>query len=150
MLIILCLLPLIAITFLSVLGGSEFIGVVVESSLFDKLGVNGTGSEWIKLEGLTVSGSFNIHALEGAIAVIIVVAVVGIGFGINVLGSGLSETSVKLIVSALAYTGIWLLLSVLSSPLLFSIEVFGGIIYIALTLGYTIGVVNKMTGGNGI
>jgi len=147
----LCLLPLISITFLSVLGGAEFIGIPLDSSFFDYLLINGSEySEWIKIDDLGISGSFNIDVIAGAIAIIIVIAVIGIGIGINVLGSGLSETTVKLIITAISYTGLWALLSVLASPLLFEIEVFGGVIYIALTLGYTIGVVNKMTGGKGI
>lgn len=147
MLIILCLLPLIAIAFLSVFFGSEFISILVETGMMDDLKVNGTTPEWSVLTGLSSpSGTFGISAIEGAIAIIIIIAVISIGLGIQVLGSGLSETTVKLMTSALAYTGIWILLSLLANPLLFSIETFGSIIYMALTLGYTIGVIQHITG----
>ena len=147
MLIMLCLMPLIAITFLSVILGADFISASVSDALIESLTVNGTTPEWLNVEGLSTSYSFGI---DSAIAIIIVVAVISIGIGINVLGSGLSDTTVKLITTALAYTGLWSVLTLLSAPLIFQIETFGSIMYIALTLGYTIGVVNKMTGGNNI
>jgi len=149
MLIILMLLPMIVLTFISVIFGNEFLGISVSQELISALEVNGTVPEWLNVEGLTGGEYlFNIDLIIGAIAIITVIAVISIGVGIQVLGSGLSETSVKMIITALAYMGLWLVLSVLSMPLIFSIEIFGTLIYVGLTLGYVLGVVEKMTGGN--
>jgi len=143
------LLPMIVLTFISVIFGNEFLGISVSQELISALEVNGTVPEWLNVEGLTGGEYlFNIDLIIGAIAIITVIAVISIGVGIQVLGSGLSETSVKMIITALAYMGLWLVLSVLSMPLIFSIEIFGTLIYVGLTLGYVLGVVEKMTGGN--
>lgn len=146
MLIILCLIPLIGITFLSVILGSEFVSASITDKLVETLTVNGTVPEWLNVEGLSTTHTFNVGGLEGAIAIIIVIAVISVGIGINILGSGLAETTVKLITSALAYTGLWTVLSVLAIPLIFQIEIFGLLIYISLTIGYTIGVIQQITG----
>jgi len=50
--------------------------------------------------------------------------------------------------NAILYFGIWSLLSSISAPLIFGIEYFGTLIYITLTIGYVIGVIQKQTGGS--
>lgn len=74
------------------------------------------------------------------------IAVAVVLLGLRVLGSGLSDDSIRILCVALSYIGIWLFLSILAMPLLFSIEIFGVLMYTALTIGYTIGVIEKMSG----
>lgn len=146
MLIIMMLIPMIIITLISIVFGADFLGVSVNVDyLIDQM-KNGTVKELLIEQGiLQGSHTFNITLLGGAIAIIMVVGIIALGLGIQVLGSGLSETSVKTLVGGVAYTGIWLVLSVLSAPLILNIETFGTIIYIILTIGYVLGVVQKLT-----
>lgn len=129
MLIMLCLTPLIIITFISVIFGKDFLSANYnfygELSMFE----------------------INIDDMTGVIAIIFVIAIFTVLVGIRILATGISETSVKALSSGLVYTGIWTLLSLLSAELIFEIEIVGSLIYVSLTIGYVIGVVEKMYGG---
>ena len=144
MIIILTLVVLILLTFISVIFGNEFIGIPLEQELDYQVIVNGSVST-VKIEGETML--FNIDPILGTIAIIIAIGVFSGLIGVRILGSGISETSVRIISIGVVHTGLWLMLSILAMPLIISIEVFGTIIYIALTLGYTIGVVQKISEG---
>lgn len=144
MIIILTLVVLILLTFISVIFGNEFIGIPLEQELDFQVIVNGSVST-VKIEGETML--FNIDPILGTIAIIIAIGVFSGLIGVRILGSGISETSVRIISIGVVHTGLWLMLSILAMPLIISIEVFGTIIYIALTLGYTIGVVQKISEG---
>ena len=144
MIIILTLVVLILLTFISVIFGNEFIGIPLEQELDFQVIVNGSVST-VKIEGETML--FNIDPILGTIAIIIAIGVFSGLIGVRILGSGISETSVRIISIGVVHTGLWLMLSILAMPLIISIEVFGTIIYIALTLGYTIGVIQKISEG---
>ena len=134
MLISICILPLVILSILSLVLGNEFIGLFI-----------GQESLAVELTELTPI-SFNFDPLLGAIVLISIVAVGVVLLGLRILGSGLSDDSIRIVCVALCYIGIWMFLSVLAMPLLFSIELFGTLIYTALTIGYTIGVIEKMSG----
>ncbi|MFX0069874.1 MAG: hypothetical protein ACFFAO_02180 [Candidatus Hermodarchaeota archaeon] len=89
--------------------------------------------------------SVGIDAITGALAVIIVLIAIAVLVGIQVLGSGISEQSVKTIIIITGYASLWGIFSVLSINLIISIEIFGYIIYIGLTIIYAIGVMNKLS-----
>lgn len=146
MLIIMMLIPMIIITFISMVYGADFLGVSVNVDyLIDQM-KNGTIRQLLEDEGMEFgSHTFDITLLAGAIAIIMVVGLLALGLGIRVLGSGLSETSVKTLVGGIAYTGIWMVLSIMSMPLILNIETFGTIIYVILTIGYVLGVIQKLT-----
>jgi len=146
MLIIMMLIPMIIITFISMVFGADFLGVSVNVDyLIDQM-KNGTIRQLLEEEGMEFgSHNFNITLVTGAIAIIMVIGLLALGLGIRVLGSGLSETSVKTLVGGIAYTGIWMVLSVMSMPLILNIETFGTIIYVILTVGYVLGVIQKLT-----
>jgi len=126
--------------------GADFLGVSVNVDyLIDQM-KNGTIRQLLEEEGMEFgSHNFNITLVTGAIAIIMVIGLLALGLGIRVLGSGLSETSVKTLVGGIAYTGIWMVLSVMSMPLILNIETFGTIIYVILTVGYVLGVIQKLT-----
>ena len=96
-----------------------------------------------------VSGSFGatfgIDSLTGALSVIIILITVATIVGIQVLGSGISEQSVRTIIIVVGYAGIWGLFSVLAINLILSIELFGLLIYLLLTILYAIGVMDKIS-----
>jgi len=89
---------------------------------------------------------FEIDPVLGAIVIFITIGIIAGILGIQIIGSGLSDWSVRVGVLLLAYGGLWALLSILSMPLIKSIEVFGVIIYISLTIGYTVGVIERIGG----
>ncbi len=144
-LIMVCLLPLIVLTFLSVIIGNAFISVGISHNIIGLLENGSLKDMLVGLEGAESTSTFNLSGLEGAIAIIIVIATIAVIMGIRILGSGLSETSIKAMMIGFGYTGLWLVLSILSAPLFFQIELFGTFIYIGLTIGYVIGVVQKLT-----
>lgn len=143
MLIIITLLILIVITIFSVVAGSSFIGNVVENVIDNDIIINGTVTNL----QLSSSSLFNIDPVMGFLATLTtIIVLVGI-IGINFLGSGLSENAVRIITIASVYTGVWVVFSLLAEPLIKSIEIFGTLIYVVLTIGYIIGVVQKIAEG---
>lgn len=140
MLITLCIIPLVLLTIIATIFGNEFMSITVSPSIFPE------NTSTIITGGLGNQATFNIDSTSGAIAIIFIIAIAGSIIGIRILGSGLAETSIRTLTIAMAYTGVWLVLSLLAIPLLFSIELFGSLIYIVLTIGYVIGVIQRITG----
>lgn len=145
MLIMGSLFIMLVLTVFSIVLGSGWASSPINLTVDNDAIVNGSSSSFI-IEGEDLI--FNIDPLTGAIAIIAVIGVIAIVAGLQILGSGLSDTSIRMGVLATVYTGIWVVLSVLALSLIFSIEVFGAIIYITLTLVYVVGVIQKMAGGN--
>ena len=79
-------------------------------------------------------------ALGIIIGLIILAGVIGIG----VLGTGISGTSIKIIIIALAYISLWVFLTIFSLDLIFSIEIFGILIYFILCFCYLVGIISKL------
>jgi len=134
LLISITILPLVILSFLSLVLGNEFVGLFI--------GQENLAVELTELDPI----SFSLDPLLGAIVLVSAVAVAVMLLGLRILGSGLSDDSIRILCVALSYIGIWMFLSVLAMPLLLSIELFGTLIYTALTIGYAIGVVEKMSG----
>jgi len=135
-LIIATLLPLIILTLISIFIGDEPLG------LDWRMGHLGLHSD----VDLGIRG-FSIDPIEGAIIFLITIVALASTVGIHILASGLAETSVRVLINIVIYVGLWGVLSMLASPLIFGIAVFGGLIYVLLTLGYTIGVIQKILEG---
>jgi len=139
------LIILLILTVFSVIFGASFGASVIENVIDNSLIIDG---ETTTMEVQGADLLFNIDALTGALVwIIVVIAIVSV-IGINIIGSGLSETSVHIITLGTAYTTIWIVLSLLASPLILSIEVFGALIYVVLTIIYAIGFINKISGSD--
>lgn len=95
--------------------------------------------------GTSYGVTVGINEVTGALAVVIALVALAVVVGIQVLGSGISEQSVKTIITVIGYASLWGVFSVLSSNLIISIELFGLIIYLILTIIYAIGVMNKIS-----
>lgn len=95
--------------------------------------------------GTSYSVNVGIDSITGALAVIIALVGIATVVGIQVLGSGISEQSVKTIIVVIGYASIWGVFSALSLNLIVSIEIFGTIIYLFLTIMYAIGVMNRLS-----
>jgi hypothetical protein len=144
MLIGLSLLILGVIMMLGIILGGNYIGSEVNAVIDNNLVVNGSTSTLeFNFEGYT----FAIDPVEGAIVVFVVVITICALLGITILSSGLSDASVRNITFIIAYGGLWGILSGLSVSLIKSIEVYGGILYISLTVMYVAGVLQKLTSG---
>lgn len=144
MLIGITLAVMIIITLLSIIAGNSFIGVISENLIDSEAIVNGTSNTF---EMIFEDVAFALDPITGGIALIITLAAIGGVLGIQFLGSGLNDSSVRIIMIGIFYTGLWAILSVLSMNLIFAIEIFGGLIYMILTILYAIGVVGKYFGG---
>jgi len=145
MIISVCLVILTVLTMFSFILGNTLIGSPVDNIISNDLLINDT------ITTLTFEDAdalFVIDPVLGAIGMLVVIGVIAAIIGIQILGSGLSPESVKMIMSMTMYGGMWGVLSILSYPLLNSIEMFGAVIYITLTLAYVIGIIQKLGGGS--
>jgi len=124
------LLPLIVLSFFSVIFGNSFVGVNVSGYTF---GEYTAGVSFFNVSSLTI-------ALESLVAIALASALIGI----QILGSGLADSSVRLLMTGAVYTALWVFLSLLAYPLIRTIEIFGVVLYVILTILYTIGVIEKM------
>ena len=145
MLIGLTLLILGVLTIFSLVLGGSLSGSIIGSDLNPNLIVNGSTTT------LEFSGDDVLFAIDPTVATIavfvIIIAIVAV-LGIQVLGSGLSSESIKVIMACILYGAVWGLLSVLAMPLILAIEVFGTIIYMILLIGFVVGVIESISGGS--
>lgn len=100
--------------------------------------------------GEATDAVFDINMTTGIIALIIGLVVVGVVAGIRILGSGLSEHSVKLIYNSTTYYGLWGVFSALSFPLFLAIDFLqaGLFAWLILTLIYSLGFFQTMNGSS--
>jgi hypothetical protein len=127
------------------------IAVWLSITVFSMIFGNAVDAEGVVIEGTTWSA--NLGGAELGIATLIALTAVAIAVGVTILGSGLSDVTVKTIILITAYVGIWGVLITLSLPLILEIETFGAIIDVVLTIFYVIGVFQAMasstSGGGG-
>ena len=139
MLILLTLGILIIIALFSIIIGGN-----LETIESQTININGTSSGTSSnFDFSDLSQAFYIDDLIGAIVIIIIIISISALLGLRIFSSGLSETSVKMLTIGISYIAIWSMFSALSYSLIVEIEVFGFIIYIILTLGFVIGIVQK-------
>lgn len=133
------LMVMLILTILSIISGNDFTTYIVNESYTSV--VNGTTTDYT-----IINEGFTLDAYAGAIGWLVVIVSIGVACGILVLGSGLSETSQHLLWNAIFYGAVWGIVSILPAPMIFSIEIFGGIIYITLTLIYVVAVLMTIGG----
>lgn len=134
------------------------LGILIIISLFSIItgsSIKEIGSENLTAVGTTnqttesfsisnIGATFYIDEFQGAIVIIIALLIIAVIIGLNIFGSGLSDQSVRIITLGLVYYGIWSIFSVLSYTLIVSIEVIGALVYIILTVMFTIGLIQKI------
>lgn len=142
-LLILCIIVLFSL----VLGGS-FVGGVFEISIDNEAIIDGISNTFV-VDSTSVFFNVETGTLVGAIG-ILTLTLIGVATitGISVLGSGLNAQSAKVIVFASIYGTLWLLLSIPAFGLIVSIQSFGYIIYVLISVAYVVGVIQKMSGGS--
>ena len=145
MLIGVCLMILIVLLIFSLILGESF------TSISDSVGVDNTSLVNGSLTTYEIPSQqviFDIDPIIGGIAIIVAIGVATTIYGAHVLATGLSPASVRTLTIITGYTGLWIVLSLLAIDLIKSIAIFGNIIYIVITLGYTIGVIQKVSGSD--
>ncbi len=138
---------LLLITILSIVLGSSFVEFFSTIGINNEAFVNGSSNTFV-VNDVSVLYTIDATQIGGAILILsITMIVLATVLGVSVFASGLNSSSVKIIVYATVLTGIWSLLSILSYPLIISIEIFGSIIYVILTIGFVIGSFQLISGG---
>jgi len=139
---------MVFLSLFSIILGSDYISNTINVEVDNVSLINGNTTTFL-VEAQDVIFQIDTSVLINAgIALIITVAVVAGIIGISVLGSGLNPYSAKVIIMITAYVGLWTTLTLIVFSLIIEIAIFGSVIYIGLTLGYSIGVIKKLTGGN--
>ena len=123
------------------------IGVITQVGIDNTAIIDGVPTTFL-VEATDVIFSIDTSSLIVS-GLFILTTIIGIALitGIQVLASGLSPASVRVILLITAYTGAWAALSVLVFNLIVSIEIFGSVIYIILTVAYVVGVIQKISEG---
>ena len=89
-------------------------------------------------------GAFSLIGIDGFLALIIGIIALGVLAGIHVLGSGLSDASINIIYKSVFYYVLWGIFSVFAYGIndigISSIPIFGMVIYLFLTIVYSIGI----------
>jgi len=113
---------------------------IQDQELIGNQTLNGTEQQ-LELEQGSLDLGFDMTV--GLVAVIAGAIALGL-IGLNVLGSGLDSTSVKIIWNGIVFYGLWLIFSVLSYNSIISIPIFGIIFWFILTFIYSLGIFSKM------
>lgn len=123
-----------------IFGGNSLVG------MDQTAGVDGTqtlnGTDTTVLQGSTFA--FYIDPVQGAIVLFTVLIGVAIVMGLQVLGSGIATDQGKTVTKFVYYTAFWVIFSAFGLPLLNAIPVFGGWLYLILTIGYVWGAVSEI------
>ena len=124
----------------SLLSGSAIIGV--DNSAI----INGSVTTYVVAPESVLFTIDTTTLIVAGIALLVTIGITAGITGIQVLGSGLNAQSVRMIILLVAYGGVWTTLSILAFNLINSIEIFGSVLYITMTVLYAIGVIQKLSG----
>ena len=111
-------------------------------SSIDGVDINGTPSS----VEIPEAGSYTFDIWDNSGFLLILTAAIAIGVvaGVNFLGSGLSDTSQKMLFDSVLFGGIWACLSVASVDFMF-VNTYTSLLWLILTMVYIIGVGSHMT-----
>ncbi len=143
MLVSTTLLILFVLVIFNLVLGNNLLSNIYDIEIDVEAIVDGTPATY---EIMGSSVSFGITELEGMIVLLIVIITIASIVGIQILGSGLSDSSVRTLTIVIFYAGLWTMLSALVFNLINTIEIFGYLIYITLTIAYVLGVFQKIQG----
>lgn len=143
-LITLSLLILGVLTIFSMILGENLSGTMLQGTYSSGAIVNGSTTT---MEFGDTDLLFIIDPTVLGIAAFVVIAGLAAVLGIQVVATGLSGESIKVIMACILYGVVWILLSIFAMPLILSINVFGVVIYTVLLIGYIVGVIQAIVGG---
>lgn len=121
------------------------VGIITEIGIDNTAIVDGVPSTYL-IEAQDIVFTIDSSSLiVSALLILATIILVATATGFQVLGSGMNPQSVRVFVLITGFLGLWTALTILVFNLIISIEVFGSIIYITLTIAYVIGVVQKLS-----
>ena len=148
MLIEISLMIIIILGFFSLIVGDTYISAPINVGIDNEALLNGSITTYIvEQETVLFEIDVSVFIISGIVLLVALGVIAGIT-GIQILASGLSATSVRVIIMTTAFTGLWIALSAICINLISSIEVFGSVIYIGITIMYAVGVFQKISGGS--
>jgi len=146
MLIGLSLMIIIILGFLSLMFGNDYLSSTENVGIDNTSLVNGSITTYfVETETVLFEIDTSVFIVAGIILLTTLLIIAGIS-GIQVVGSGLNSSSVRIIIMTTTYIGIWFSLTAITINLISSIQVFGSMIYIGITLMYVVGVIQKLSG----
>lgn len=148
MLIGLSLLIITILGFLSTIIGQDYFSAPINVGIDNEAFFNGSLTTYIVEQETALFEIDTSVFIVAGIALLITLGFVAGITGIQILSSGLSPASVKIIIMVASYTGLWYALSAICINLIASIQIFGSIIYIGITLMYIVGIFQNLSGGN--
>lgn len=134
---------LVILSFIVLTFGNSFSFYSDTNTIDSVITVNGTIQEFSSIYSL----NFGISIQEGILSIIIGLSVVVGLIGIQLVGSGLSDESVRILTIIIVFVGLWMFLSSFTYELFTMIEYFW-LIYWFFTFLYVFGVIEKIAGGN--
>lgn len=131
--------------FSSIFSDEYYSGSTPDHSSTGEIVVDNSTTEITVPEG--GSHSFNIWGISGAMVILTIAVTVGILLGIHVVGSGISDTSQKMVFSSILFLGLWTYLSIVSAEFFFALAI-TTIAWVGLTMIFILGVGFHMTQGD--
>lgn len=132
---------MVILTIWNLIFSATFISYDISSSYSAETMINGTTTTYNSSQ----VGTFSLDSVSGALTWIIVIVALVSAIGLNVFGSGLSETSVKTILIATIWTCVFGIFSLFAYPLINSIPYnLGNLFFIFLTIIFCVGVFKQM------
>lgn len=137
---------MLSLVFIAIACGESFIGQTI-ANMDDPTTTVNSSTTSVDFGNTTLV--FGITASQGLTALLIGLAtIIGI-IGLNVIGTGLSSFATKVIGGGIIYIGIWLFCKTLTDSLLYYLGSWGTVLYIAISIPYTFGVIQTLFGDNG-
>jgi len=138
---------LLMIVVINFIGGNTLSGDGFAVNTTGDSTINGTTSTY-EAQGGGIFG-FDLFSGDGLLVTMIALGAVGIVAGIQLFGSGLSETSQRMIVLSVSFLGLWGALSIMAKDTITEgTGWFGIILYLVLTIIYGIGFAFMFTGSD--
>lgn len=134
---------LVILSFIVLTFGNTFTFYSETNTFESIISVNGTIQEVSTFYSL----NFGISIQEGILSIIIGLSAVVALIGIQFVGSGLSDESVRILTIIIVFVGLWMFLSSFTYELFTLVEYFW-LVYWFFTFLYVFGVIEKIAGGN--
>ena len=143
------LIVMVIIVLLNLVMGNDFLGNIASLGVENEAIIDGIPTTFV-VDSANILFTIDTTSIVGALT-ILTITLIATAFivGITVVGSGLNATSGKIIMMITVFAGIWGLLSYLAYSLIISINIFGPVIYVSITIAYVVGVSQMLAGGGG-
>lgn len=136
-LVYIAIIPMIVLAIISILLGSDFVSIEIQYVKYNP----------IDKDFPAQTMTFSIDETETQLIFLITLITVSAVVGVQILGSGLADTSVRVIIIIIVALAVFGICSVLAWDLMFLNRTIGTVVYIFLLIIYVIGVGQQISGG---